>query len=139
MRTLADVVSDQKLLAMPPAATVQEACREMRERRVGSVAVIDTAGRLMGIFTGRDAVCRVVAEGMDPLTTRLDEVMTVSPETISPDASPVEALRAMWDGGFRHLPLVKGDQLRGIVSRGDFKGLEHHVHDRERELWERMR
>jgi CBS domain-containing protein len=139
MRTLSDVVLDQTPLTMRPDATVQDACREMRDRRAGSVVVTNEAGRLMGIFTGRDAVCRVLAEGKDPARTTLSDVMTADPETISPDSSSLEALRLMWDGGFRHLPLLKGGRVIGVVSKGDFKGMEHQAHDRERDLWEHMR
>jgi len=72
----------------------------------------------MGIFTGRDAVCRVMAEGKDAAAGEVSDAMTANPVTISPDASPVEALRLMWDGGFRHLPLVKNGKLRVYASSG---------------------
>ena len=64
---------------------------------------------------------------------------TADPATLSPDRSAVEALRLMWDGGFRHLPVVKAGRVVGVISRGDFKGYEHHQHDEERDLWEHMR
>ncbi|MGE0667849.1 MAG: cyclic nucleotide-binding/CBS domain-containing protein [Sphingomonadales bacterium] len=79
MRTLADVVTPQTPVTMGPEATVQEACRAMRDRRVGSVAVTNAAGRLVGIFTGRDAVCRVVAEGKDPAAAAVSDAMTANP------------------------------------------------------------
>ena len=101
--------------------------------------VARTDGRLAGIFTGRDAVCRVLAAGKDPVTTLLGDVMTPDPATMSPEQTALDALRLMWDGGFRHLPLVKAGRVVGIVSRGDFKGYEHHQHDEERDLWEHMR
>ncbi|MBI3196097.1 MAG: CBS domain-containing protein [Rhodospirillales bacterium] len=139
MRQLRDIVWDHKPVVLPPSATVKEACRAMRERRVGSVVVAKEGGRLAGIFTGRDAVCRVLAAGKDPAATELSDVMTTDPATMSPDQSALDALRLMWDGGFRHLPLVKAGQVVGVVSRGDFKGFEHQQHDEERDLWENMR
>ena len=139
MRKLRDIVWDQQPVMLPPTATVAEACRAMRDRRVGSVVVTREGGALAGIFTGRDAVCRVLAEGKDVAKTRLADVMTPDPAAMSPDQSAVDALRLMWDGGFRHLPLVKSGRVVGVVSRGDFKGLEHHQHDEERDLWEHMR
>ena len=139
MRQLQDIVWDQKPVMLPPSATVKEACCAMRERRVGSVVVAKDGGRLAGIFTGRDAVCRVLAAGKDPAATELCDVMTPDPATMSPDQSALDALRLMWDGGFRHLPLVKAGRVVGVVSRGDFKGYEHHQHDEERDLWEHMR
>lgn len=139
MRQLRDIVWDQKPVMLPPSATVQEACRAMHDCRVGSVVVAGADGRLAGIFTGRDAVCRVLAPGKDPATTRLGDVMTPDPATMSPGQSALDALRLMWDGGFRHLPLVKAGRVVGVVSRGDFKGYEHQQHDEERDLWEHMR
>ena len=139
MRTLSDVILDQKPLTLRETATVQSACAAMRDARAGSVVVTDAAGRLTGIFTGRDAVVRVLAEGRDAATTPLGEVMTRAPMTLKPEQSAIDALRLMWDGGFRHVPLVDGDRILGVVSRGDFKGLEFGRHEDERDLWEHMR
>ena len=97
------------------------------------------ADRLVGIFTGRDAVCRVLAQRRDPSTTRLAEVMTATPTTMSPDQTAVDAVRLMSEGGFRHIPLVKNGRILGVVSRGDFNGLEQSHDEEERELWEHLR
>jgi CBS domain-containing protein len=139
MRTLSDVTFEQDPLVLQSVTPVDEACRRMSERRVGSVAVVDDSGRLVGIFTGRDAVGRVLARRLDPATTRLADVMTSDPQTLSPGQTAIEALRLMWDGGFRHLPLVKQGKVVGVVSRGDFRGVEFGRHEEERELWEHMR
>ena len=139
MRTLSDVILDQKPLTLRETATVQSACAAMRDARAGSVVVTDAAGRLTGIFTGRDAVVRVLAEGRDAATTPLGEVMTRAPMTLKPEQSAIDALRLMWDGGFRHVPLVRDGRILGVVSRGDFKGLEFGRHEDERDLWEHMR
>ena len=139
MRTLSDVTFEQDPLVLPSVTPVDEACRHMSERRVGSVAVVDDSGRLVGIFTGRDAVGRVLARRRDPAATRLADVMTRDPQALSPGQSAIEALRLMWDGGFRHLPLVKQGKVVGVVSRGDFRGVEFGRHEEERELWEHMR
>jgi CBS domain-containing protein len=139
MRKLSDIVFNQRPLAMEPGVPVREACERMREARAGSVLVTDEEGRLVGIFTGRDAVCRVVAAGRDAATTKLGDVMTPNPATMSPEKTAIEALRLMWDGGFRHIPIVDRGRLLGVVSRGDFKGAERERLDEERELWEHMR
>lgn len=139
MRQLSDIVYNQQPLVLPPNATVKDACCKMHERRAGSVLVADRNGHLAGIFTGRDAVCRVVAAGKDAAKTKLAEVMTAAPVTLSPDKSAIDALRIMWDGGFRHLPVVADGRLVGVVSRGDFKGSEQNRLDEERHLWEHMR
>ena len=125
-------------VTMRPEATVQEACHEMRSNRIGAVLVTDQEGRLLGIFTGRDAICRMLAECRDSARTNLAEVMTRQPETIGPKVTAIEALRLMRDGGFRHLPVVEGERLLGIVSRGDFQGLEKARLDEETGLWERL-
>ena len=139
MRKLSDVILDQKPLILRESATVQSACAAMRDARAGSVLVTDAAGRLTGIFTGRDAVARVLAEGRAADRTTLAEVMTRDPMTLKPEQSAIDALRLMWDGGFRHVPLVGNGRILGVVSRGDFKGLEFGRHEDERDLWEHMR
>ena len=138
MRHLSDVVRDQKPLTLPPSATVKEACRCMSDRHVGAVLVTEKHGRLVGIFTGRDAVYRVLAAGKSAVKTKLQDVMTATPTTMSPDKTVIDALRLMWDGGFRHVPVTEDDKLLGVVSRGDFKGLEQSRLEEERELWERI-
>jgi len=139
MRKLSDIILHQQPLIMDESATVMEACRRMRDSRAGSVLVTGEAGSLAGIFTGRDAVCRVLAERRDAAETRLGDVMTRAPQTMSPEQTAIDALRLMWDGGFRHVPLVRNGKILGVVSRGDFKGLEHNRHEDERDLWEHMR
>lgn len=110
----------------------------MSDRHVGAVLVTEKHGRLVGIFTGRDAVHRVLAAGKSAAKTRLRDVMTATPTTMSPDKTVIDALRLMWDGGFRHVPVTEDDKLVGVVSRGDFKGLEQSRLEDERELWERL-
>jgi CBS domain-containing protein len=138
MRTLSEIVFNQNPLTLPPNATVKEACREMCERRVGSVLVVDEAGCLVGIFTGRDAVRRVLAVGMNA-RTKICDVMTPKPDVVSPDLTAIDALRLMWDGGYRHLPVVKDGEVLGVASRGDFKAGEQARLDDERSIWEHIR
>ena len=138
MRTMSDIVRDQNPLMLPPDATVMQAARHMRERRVGAVLVTEGDCVLVGIFTGRDAVSRVVAEGKDPATTTLGQVMTYNPDTMTPSHSAIEAPRLMQDSRCRHLPIVHDGKVVGIVSRGDFRGLEQDRLDEETGLWERI-
>jgi len=139
MRKFSVVTLQHRPITMSEAASVTEACAEMRAHRAGSVLVTGNAGRLVGIFTGRDAVCRVLAQRRDPSSTRLAEVMTPEPKTMSPDQSALDALRTMTEGGFRHVPLVKNGRIVGLVSRGDFKGLELNPDDEECDLWQHLR
>jgi CBS domain-containing protein len=130
-RTLSDIVRRQDAATLPVTATVQMACRVMRDRRIGAILVTETDGRLAGLFTGRDAVGRVLAEALDPATTMLGAVMTVEPETLKPQAQAEDALRMMREGGYRHLPIVEGRKIAGIVSRGDFTCPEYAKLDEE--------
>lgn len=135
---MSEIVRDQQPVTISARSTVKHACEKMRERRVGAVLVTDKDNHLLGIFTGRDAVCRVLAEGKDPAKTTLSEVMTRDPCTMPPAQSAIEALRLMRDGGFRHVPVVANNKVVGVVSHGDFRGLETARLDEETGLWERM-
>ncbi len=137
-KLMPDVVHDQDPVTLGPGASVQDACRQMRDRSVGAVLVTDPNGKLMGIFTGRDAVARVLAEGRDAGKTALSDVMTRDPATMPPGMNAIEALRLMQDGGFRHVPIVEGSRVVGIVSRRDFRGMEQARLDEETGLWERI-
>jgi CBS domain-containing protein len=137
-REMLEIVRNQKPLTLPPDATVQEACKRMHALKVGAVLVTNERSHLLGIFTGRDAV-RMLAIGRDPAATQLKQVMTKKPASMPARSTAIEALRLMRDGGFRHVPVVEEDVVVGIVSRGDFRGLEQDRLDEETGIWERMR
>jgi CBS domain-containing protein len=137
-REMAEIIRNQKPLTLPPAATVQEACKHMHRRKVGAVLVVDEKRGLVGIFTGRDAV-RVLAQGKSADAVPLRQVMTRSPATLPPRHTAIDAMRIMRDGGFRHIPVVDNGVVIGVVSRGDFRGLELDRLDEETGIWERMR
>jgi CBS domain-containing protein len=123
-RLVSELIHGQVVLALPREATVREATERMAERHVGAVLVTDPAGRVLGIFTERDAVYRVLARRLDPDGTALVEVMTPNPTTMHPRDQAMEALRLMQEGGFRHVPVVEGGRVVGMVSRSDFRGAE---------------
>ena len=137
-REMLEIIRHQKPLTLPPDSSVQEACKQMYARKVGAVLVTDARSRLLGIFTGRDAV-RVLAKGKDPAATALKDVMTKQPACMPPHSTAIEALRLMRDGGFRHVPVVQEEVAIGVVSRGDFRGMEQDRLDEETGIWERMR
>jgi CBS domain-containing protein len=122
-RVLHNIVKDQDPLVLSTDDTVMQACRSMWERRSGSVLVVDEGKRLTGIFTGRDAV-RVLATTKDAGSTPLAQAMTRDPITVTPKSRAIDALRAMAEGGFRHVPVTADGSIRGVVSRGDLKGME---------------
>lgn len=135
-RRLGYIVRDQEPFLMQPTESVQKACECMRERHVGSVLVVDDHKRLLGIFTGRDAV-RLLANGRSG-RIRLQEAMTARPVTVMPEQKAIDALRVMCDGGFRHVPVVERGRIVGVVSRADFKGEELERLDEEEVLAERI-
>jgi CBS domain-containing protein len=137
MRKMSDIVRNQDPVTLPPSATVSEACQCMRDCRVGAVLVTEDDVRLIGIFTGRDAV-RVLAEGKSAARTTLADAMTRDPDTMPPGKTAIEALRQMEDGRYRHLPIVDNGKVVGIVSRFDFSGIELDRLDEETGLWERI-
>lgn len=117
-----DLIRDQVPVTLPGAASVADAVGQMVERRVGSVLVTQNGSRtgaLLGIFTERDLAARVVAARRDPATTLLVDVMTPSPEVVEPGVTVREALALMEARQFRHLPVVKGKKLQGVVSIRD--------------------
>ena len=118
IRSLRTIVAKQTPITAPKTATVLEASRTMKQHNIGAVLVVDGT-RLCGIFTERDALFRVLAEGRDPDVTRLTEVMTSQPQTIHPDEPFLNALRIMHKGRFRHLPVVEFDRPLGMVSVRD--------------------
>jgi len=138
MRKMSDIVKNQVPVTLPPDATVRDACQRMRDRRVGAVLVTEADQRLLGIFTGRDAVHRVLAEGMSAARTKLAAVMTRDPDTMPPGKSAIEALRLMEYGRYRHVPIVNDGKVVGSVSRFDFSGIELDRLDEETGLWERI-
>jgi CBS domain-containing protein len=97
------------------STTVTKAARMMARRNVGAVMVIDD-GALVGIFTERDVVFRVVAQGLDPQATRLGDVMTAAPHTIGPAERLGHGLLIMHENGFRHLPVVDRGEVVGVLS-----------------------
>ena len=117
-RTCRAVTEGQTLVTAPESMLVGEAARLMKKAHVGAILIVEST-RLVGVFTERDALFRVVAEGRDPSKTVLADVMTRDPKSIHPDKPFEAALSLMHDGRFRHVPVVENDRLLGIVSIGD--------------------
>jgi CBS domain-containing protein len=114
-QSIRSVMEQKKLVSAPPAMTVKKAADLMARRKVGALLVVKRA-ELIGIFTERDALFRVMAKGLDPKTTPLEKVMSRTPTTIHPDKSFGYALLVMHKNGFRHLPVVEDGKVVGIVS-----------------------
>jgi|SRR5690625_3013100 len=117
-RIVPDIVSNQELTILSADVSVREATRIMAERGISAVMISDEEG-LIGIFTERDLIRRVVAPGVDPDSIRLGEAMSTRPLTLHPKDSASEALQRMRANGVRHLPVVDGDKIVGMVSIRD--------------------
>jgi CBS domain-containing protein len=109
------MVEKRKLVLATPEMSVAKAAWMMKKNKVGAVLVIEQ-GRLVGIFTERDAVYRVMALGLEPDTTMLRDVMTQEPLTVAPDESLGTAMLLMHEHGFRHAPVIEDGRPIGVVS-----------------------
>ncbi|HEX6822886.1 MAG TPA: CBS domain-containing protein [Candidatus Sulfotelmatobacter sp.] len=118
MTTLRQLVKDRRLYSVKDSNTVLEAARYMMEYNIGAVPVLRD-GDLAGILSERDIMNRVVAVGRTPGTTAVSEVMTPNPRAVAADETIDECLFIMREFGFRHLPVVDGKDLKGVVSLRD--------------------
>jgi CBS domain-containing protein len=109
---------DSKLISVTPSAPVSEAVRAMNENNVGSVLVMDRQ-TLVGIFTERDVMVRVVGATRDPAATLVSEVMTTPVHSVEPGSTGDDALRLMSDRHHRHLPVLDKGKVIGLISMGD--------------------
>jgi CBS domain-containing protein len=130
MTTLRELVKDRRLYSVDAGRTVLEAARYMMEHNVGAVPVV-RSGDLIGILSERDIMNRVVAVGRTPGTTDVSEVMTPNPRAVPADETIEECLFIMREFGFRHLPIVDGKELKGLVSLRDV--LMHQAAEMERQ------
>jgi CBS domain-containing protein len=133
MATVHDILDrkGREVVAVETGATVLQAARRMNERGIGGVVVTE-GGRIAGIFTERDVLRRVVAEGRDPARTTVGEVMTAPVLRCRPDARLDECRALMTERRIRHLPVVDQDEIRGIVTTGDL--LAHQVREQEDQI-----
>ena len=120
-RPIRSIIEDQRPVTANSDITVLAAAQLMKRHRIGAILIVDQ-DRLAGIFTERDALFRVIAEGRDPKATRVAEVMTSNPRTIDPERPFGHALHLMYEGGFRHVPVVKDARPVGMVSARDALG-----------------
>lgn len=132
-RTLRQVITGQTLVTARRDTSVRAAAVAMAEQSVGAILVVDDSGRLIGLFTERDALNRVVARGLAPEQTPLAAVMTDKLQTATPDKPLGHALHLMFEGGFRHLPVVEDGRPVGMVSARNALGLEILQFERERQ------
>ena len=130
MATLRDLVKDRRIYSIDAGRTVLEAARFMMEHNIGALPVLRN-GELAGIFSERDIMNRVVAVGRTPAYTAVSEVMTANPRAVALEESIEECLFIMHEFGFRHLCIVEGKELKGLVSLRDI--MMHQAGEMERQ------
>src|SRR4051812_37969636 len=113
-RTAKQIIEGQEPVTGPASMTVSAAAKLMKQRNIGALMVVEDE-KLVGVFTERDGLFRVLAESIDATSTPLAEVMTRNPQTIRPDSGFTVALQMMHDGRYRHLPVVEDGRVIGIV------------------------
>jgi CBS domain-containing protein len=119
-----DVIRDREPYSMDASATVMETVDFMASRKIGAVCVLDDAGRLIGVFSERDLLNRVIATRRDPATLRLGDVTSELRAVIRCDETPHQALDLMEQIGSRHLPVVDGEKWVGMLSMRDLLRVE---------------
>jgi CBS domain-containing protein len=118
MALIYDLVKDRRVYSIEADRSVLEAARFMMEHNIGALPVVRN-GELVGMFSERDIMNRVVAVGRTPGTTQVSEVMTPNPKTVSVDETLENGLFQMREFGFRHLLIASGKQIKGLVSLRD--------------------
>jgi CBS domain-containing protein len=128
---ISDLISNQDTHGAEANQTVIEVVKAMVSRNIGAVPVLRD-GRLVGIFSERDLMSRVVAEGRDPRATQVEQVMTRDPLTVSPTESVENCMVLMRRHGFRHLPICDGQRVVAVVSLRDI--LLHDLTEKDHEV-----
>lgn len=131
MQKLHDLIKDRQTYWVDASQSVLEVARFMVERNIGAVAVLQNK-ELAGIFSERDIMKRVVAERRDPAATRVADVMTRDPLTVSPADTMESCRQLMGQHGFRHIPICEGKQLKGLISLRDI--LLNDLHEKDDEV-----
>lgn len=127
MPTAQDVLSKKgtHVANIGEESTVKEAAKIMSERRIGALVVV-RGEKVIGIFTERDVLNRVVAANLDPATTKIKDVMTAPVACCKPSTKLAECRGVMSEKRIRHMPVVENNKLVGMLSSGDLLANEHH-------------
>jgi CBS domain-containing protein len=124
MMLIRHVIRDREPYSMRETATVQEAAEFMASRNIGAVCIVDDSGKLLGVFSERDVVKRVVVQHRDPAVVKIGDVLSELRAVINCDETPHQALERMELIGTRHLPVVDGERWVGMLSMRDLMRVE---------------
>ena len=124
MMLIRHVIRDREPYSMRETATVQDAAEFMASRNIGAVCIVDDGGKLLGVFSERDVVKRVVVPHRDPAAVKIGDVLSELRAVINCDETPHQALERMELIGTRHLPVVDGERWVGMLSMRDMMRVE---------------
>ena len=127
MATIRDLVNNRTIHYLQPEQTVFEAANFMVQCNVGAVPILDGT-KLVGIFSERDIMRRVVTESRNPMTTRIEDVMSTDLRTVTPSTTCFDAMLMMQENSIRHLPVCEGATLVGFLSLRDL--LRHNLEEK---------
>jgi len=131
MERIVDLVKDRDVYSVEASGTVLETAKFMAEHNIGAVAVV-RGNELVGIFSERDLMKRVIAAGHNPANTLVEDVMTADPMVVSPQERITDCMRIMKERSFRHLPICDGRKLKGLLSLRDL--LLHDLGEKDGEI-----
>jgi len=131
MHAIRHVIRPHRLVTAPPTASVLEVARIMTDARVGAIPIVE-GGRIVGIFSERDLMTRIVVAGRDPQRALVSEVMTHEVLTATPDDTRSECLERMRDARCRHLPVLEGERLVAVLSMRDL--LRDEIEEQDEEI-----
>ena len=131
IKSVHDVIANRSLPSVRAEDTIRAACEVLDHHDVGAVVVVKD-GALVGILSERDIVRKFVLQDLDPVSTRVEAIMTSDPLTVGADQGLADAIALLEEGGFRHLPVMMDGQPVGLLSVRD-------VPVEYRMLWERFR
>ena len=132
MKPISEILAGHPVHCLPASATVLAAAREMSDKHIGAILVLDESRRLVGIFTERDLMLRVIVAGRAPESVRLAEVMTRELYTAGPDDRVSLVAQELQDRHIRHVPVLKDGRIVGILSLRDL--LRAHLSVKEQEV-----
>lgn len=119
--TVAAILADKggEIFTVSPTNTVKEVVAELNSRKVGALVVVDSSSQPVGIISERDVVRYADIKGLEVFDGPVQDIMTANPKTCFPEDKVEDVMKRMTEGRFRHLPVIDGGRLCGLVSIGD--------------------
>lgn len=133
MKQVRQLIEGRSVFSTSPDANVLDVARTMTEKNIGAMPVIEDS-RLVGIFSERDLMTRVVSRELSPSTTRISDVMSGDVASVTPDENLVECIDRMQKNGYRHLPVMEGDDVIGMISLRDLLDCDRQNVRHEKEI-----